>query len=63
VLVCGDDADAVATTVALVDRIPGLRGVAAGRLVHAATVEAMTALIIAVNKAHRVTAGVRITGL
>lgn len=63
VLVCGDDGDAVATTVALVDRVEGLRGVVAGPLRNAITIEAMTAVIININKAHKVTAGVRITGL
>ena len=63
VLVCGDDAEAVAETVALADRVAGLRGVAVGPLRLASTVEAMTAVIIAVNKAHKVTAGLRITGL
>lgn len=63
VLVCGDDADAVALTVNLADRVPGLRGVACGPLRLSATVEAMTAVIISVNKTHKVTAGLRITGL
>ncbi len=63
VLVCGDDAEAVAATTGLVDRIEGLRGVASGPLVHAATIEAMTAVIISINKANRINGGVRIAGL
>ncbi|HUG83415.1 MAG TPA: NADPH-dependent F420 reductase [Euzebya sp.] len=63
VLVCGDDAEAVARTIALVDRVHGLRGVASGGLAHAATIEAMTAVIISINKAHKTNAGLRITGL
>jgi NADPH-dependent F420 reductase len=63
VLVCGDDGEAVAAAVDLVDRVEGLRGVASGPLHHAATIEALTAVIISINKAHRVNAGVRISGL
>ncbi len=63
VLVCGDDPDAVEEVVGICSRVMGLRGVACGPLRHAATIEAMTALIITVNKAQGVTAGVRITGL
>lgn len=63
VLVCGDDAEAVALTIALVDQVHGLRGVASGGLAHAATIEAMTAVIISINKAHKTNAGLRITGL
>lgn len=63
VLVCGDDAAAVEEVVALCSRLRGLRGVSCGPLLHAATIEAVTALIISVNKTHGVTAGVRISGL
>lgn len=63
VLVCGDDPGAVAQTIDLVDRLDGLRGVNAGPLSHAATIEAVTAVLISVNKAHKVNAGVRIVGL
>lgn len=63
VLVCGDDADAVAQTVAIVDKVAGLRGVAAGPLRNAITIEAMTAVIISINKAHKINGGLRITGL
>lgn len=63
VLVCGDDQDAVTQTTDLVNRLAGLRGVNAGPLTHAATVEAMTAMLISINKAHKVNAGVRVVGL
>lgn len=63
VLVCGDDADAISATTDLVDRVEGLRGVNAGPLTHAATVEAMTAMMISINKAHKINSGVRIVGL
>ncbi|CAN5119885.1 NADPH-dependent F420 reductase [soil metagenome] len=63
VLVCGDDAEAVVLTTALVDRVAGLRGVPSGPLHHAATIEAMTAVIISINKSHKTNAGVKISGL
>ncbi|MEE8602377.1 NADPH-dependent F420 reductase [Euzebya tangerina] len=63
VLVSGDDKDAVAETIQLVERIDGIRGIAVGSLDHAATVEAMTAVLIEVNRRYRTTSGVRITGL
>lgn len=63
VWVCGDDDDAVRRTVALADAIDGMRGVAVGALRLAATVEALTAVLISVNKRHGVAAGVRLTGL
>jgi hypothetical protein len=63
VLVVGDDRDAVATVRALAARIPGVRGVAAGRLRDARPVEALTANLIAINRTYRVHAGVRITDL
>lgn len=63
VLVCGDDHEAVRVAVALADRVAGLRGVACGPLRLAAAIEGMTAVVISVNSAHTVTAGVRLTGL
>lgn len=63
VLVCGDDPDAVALAVSLADRVEGLRGVASGPLSHAATIEAMTAVLISINKAYKTNAGLRISGL
>ena len=63
VLVLADDEDAAAAAMALADRIEGLRGVAAGGLVHAGPVEALTALLIEVNRRHGVRAGLRLAGL
>jgi len=62
-LLCGDDADAKARVAALIERIPGLRPVDAGRLEAARIVEQLTALTIGINVRHKVTAGIRITGL
>lgn len=60
--VCGDDADARRATVALADAI-GMRGIAAGPLHHSATLEALTALIISVNREYRTSAGIAFTNL
>jgi NADPH-dependent F420 reductase len=63
VLVLGDDRDAVATVQALAARIPGMRGVHAGRLRNAGQVEALTANLIAINRRYKVHAGIRVTDL
>lgn len=62
-LLCGDDADAKARVAELLQRIPGLRPVDAGKLEMARIVEQLTALTIAINVRHKVTAGIRIAGL
>lgn len=62
ILVFGDDKAARAQVVALADAI-GLRGIHAGALVNAAATEAMTSLLIFINKHYQVDgAGIRITG-
>jgi len=63
VLVVGDDREAVELVIALAERVPGMRGVYAGRLRNAGQVEAMTANLIAVNRRYRAHAGLRVTGL
>jgi hypothetical protein len=63
VLVLGEDRAAVATVQALAGRIPGVRGVYAGRLRNAHQVEALTANLVAINRRYRVHSGLRITGL
>jgi NADPH-dependent F420 reductase len=63
VLVLGDDDGAVAIVQALAARIEGVRGVNAGRLRNAGSVEALTANLIAINRRYRVHAGVRVTDL
>ncbi len=62
VMVCSDHPDATEATVALVDRIEGLRGVDAGSLAQAAPVEAFTAVLITVNLRHKVHAAVQLAG-
>ena len=62
ILVFGDDKEARAEVVVLANAI-GLRGVHAGALVNAAAAEAMTSLLIFINKTYKADgAGIRITG-
>ncbi|MBI2818844.1 MAG: NADPH-dependent F420 reductase [Acidobacteria bacterium] len=64
VLICGDDAAAKDRLVPLVKLIPGLRPLDAGPLEMARIVESITALLISINRRHKVLhAGLRITGL
>ncbi len=63
VLVCSDHPEASAATVALIDRIEGLRGVDAGTLDQAGPIEAFTAVLITVNIRHKVHATVQLPGL
>jgi len=62
VLVCSDHSEATEATVALVDRIEGLRGIDAGSLSQAAPIEAFTAVLVTVNIRHRVHAAVQLSG-
>jgi len=62
ILVFGDNKDDRAQIVELADRI-GLRGIHAGALVNSAAAEAMTSLLIFINKTYAVDgAGLRVTG-
>ena len=62
VLVCGDNKDARAKVIELVEAA-GLRGFHAGSIANAAAVEAMTSLLIFINKQYKCHAGVKLTGL
>ncbi|MBX3510148.1 MAG: NADPH-dependent F420 reductase [Hyphomonadaceae bacterium] len=63
VLVCGDDKEARALVAELVDAA-GMRGVIAGPLANSVAAEAMTSLLIFINKHYGCNeAGIRITGL
>ena len=63
VLVCGDDAKARETVIGLARDI-GLRAWHAGPLAKSAAVEALTSVLIAINKRYKVPAsGIRITGV
>jgi NADPH-dependent F420 reductase len=63
VLVVAEDRAAAATVQALANRIPGMRGVYAGRLRNAHQVEALTANLLAINRRYKIHAGLRITDL
>ena len=49
--------------VALVDRLPGLRGIDAGNLANAVAVEALTATLVGINLRYKAHASLRLTGL
>jgi len=62
VLVFGDDKNARGRVVALADAM-GLRGLHGGALVNSAAAEALTSILIFMNKTYKVDgAGIRITG-
>ena len=61
VLVLGDEREATDKVQALVDVIPGMRGIYGGRRRNAHQVEALTANLIAMNRRYKAHAGVRIT--
>lgn len=63
VLVCGNDAEAKATVIKLVEAT-GMRGVDAGSLANAIAVEALTPVLLYINKAYNIKgSGIRITGI
>lgn len=63
VLVCADDADAKADVMHLVEAA-GMRGVDAGPLANSVAVEALTPVLLHINKTYGVKgAGIRITGI
>ena len=61
ILILGDDREATDLVQALVARIPGMRGIFAGRLRNAHQVEALTANLISVNRRYKAHAGLRVT--
>jgi NADPH-dependent F420 reductase len=63
VLVLGDDRAATDLVQALAARIPGMRGVYAGRLRNCGQVEALTANLVSVNRRYKAHAGIRITDI
>jgi NADPH-dependent F420 reductase len=63
VLVCADDAEARSLVIALVRRI-GLRGIDAGPICNSAAAEALTSILININKKYKSPgSGIRITGI
>jgi 8-hydroxy-5-deazaflavin:NADPH oxidoreductase len=63
VLVLGDERPATDLVQALAARIPGARGVYAGRLRNCGQIEALTANLLSINRRYKTHAGVRITGI
>lgn len=63
VMVLGESRDDTALVQALAGRIPGMRGVFAGRLRNAHQVESLVANLISVNRRYKAHAGVRVTDI
>jgi NADPH-dependent F420 reductase len=63
VLVCGDRKADKAQVAEIIERVPGLRCVDAGRLEQARIAESLTALLIGINSRYKTHAGIRVTGL
>jgi len=61
VLVLGDDRAATDLVQALAARLPGARGVYAGRLRNCGQVEAFTANLVSINRRYKAHAGLRVT--
>lgn len=62
VLVCGDNKEARTEVIKLVEAA-GMRGIHAGSIANAAAVEALTSLLIFINRQYKCHAGIRVTGL
>jgi NADPH-dependent F420 reductase len=63
VLVLGDDREATDLVQALAARIPGVRGVYAGRLRNCGQIEALTANLVSINRRYKAHAGLRLTDI
>ena len=63
VVVCGDDAEAKQTTIALAEKMEGVRALDGGALAYSRYVEDLTALILAMNRRYKAHASVKFTGL
>jgi 8-hydroxy-5-deazaflavin:NADPH oxidoreductase len=63
VMVLGDDRPATDLVQALAERIPGARGIYAGRLRNCAQVEALTANLVSINRRYKAHVGLRITDI
>jgi NADPH-dependent F420 reductase len=63
VLICSDDREATREVAAIIDRLPGLRGVDAGTLSSALAIEALTPALLEINRRYKTHAALRITGL
>jgi 8-hydroxy-5-deazaflavin:NADPH oxidoreductase len=63
VLVLGDDRPATDLVQALAARIPGVRGIYAGRLRNCRQIEALTANLVSINRRYKAHAGLRVTDI
>ena len=63
VMVLGEDREATDLVQALAGRIPGMRGIYAGRLRNCGQVEALTANLVSINRRYKAHAGLRITDI
>lgn len=61
--VCGDDADAKAMALELAQKLVRGRAVDAGPLRSARGLEAMTGVLVGINRRYKIHAGLRVTGL
>src|SRR5205085_12349958 len=62
-LICGDDPRAKEPALELAGKLVGGRALGAGPLANSRALEAMTAVILNVNKHYRAHAGLRLTGI
>jgi NADPH-dependent F420 reductase len=63
VLVCGDDAEAKDAVIELAAAVTGHPGIDAGRLRLSRYLEALTAVLVSINKRYKVRSGIKISGL
>ena len=63
VLICGDDADALATVAGIVAKIPGCRPLDAGELSNATAIEAFTAVLLQLNVRYKTRVAPKLTGI
>ncbi len=63
VLVCSDHPEAIVATSDIIDKIPGLRALDAGRLSSASAIEALTPVLLQINARYKVRASIRLTNI
>jgi 8-hydroxy-5-deazaflavin:NADPH oxidoreductase len=63
VVVCSDDDGAKRDVMALAEAIEGVRGVDGGALANSQFVEAITVLLVSINRNYKTQAGIRIAGI
>jgi NADPH-dependent F420 reductase len=63
VMVLGNDREATDLVQALAARIPGVRGIYAGRLRNCGQIEALTANLVSINRRYKAHAGLRVTDI